>query len=123
MSRSVPAFGAFAAVLMVAVPLEPTYYRDVIPILEKHCYDCHRPGGPAMSLANYHDAKRWARPMRDAVLSTRMPPQHPESLLRHMQETRSLTREEIQTIVRWVETGTQEGSPQDAPPRTIIAHL
>jgi len=123
MFRSILMFGTAAAVLAVTVPLEPTFYRDIVPILEKRCYECHRPGGSAMSLATYRDAKRWARPMREVVLANRMPPQPPQGLFRHLQDAQGLTREEIQTIVRWVDTGAKEGDPNEAPPPQIVAHL
>jgi hypothetical protein len=123
MSRSILVFGAVAAVLAAAVPLEPTYYRDIVPILEKRCYECHRPGGSAMSLANYRDARHWARPMREVVMNNRMPPQPPQGLIRRLQEGHVLSHEEIQTIVRWVDTGAKEGNPNEAPPPPIVAHL
>ena len=121
MSRSILVCGAVAAALMAAVPLEPTYYRDIVPILENRCYECHRPGGTAMSLANYRDAKRWARPMREVILANRMPPQHAQGLIRRLQDGHSLTSEEIQTIVRWVDSGAKEGNPNEAPPPPIVA--
>ena len=38
-----------------------TYHRDVLPILQKHCQECHRPGevGP-FSLMTYKQAVNWA---------------------------------------------------------------
>ena len=39
----------------------PTYYRDVLPILQKHCEVCHRAGGIApISLASYEMGGRYA---------------------------------------------------------------
>ncbi len=52
-----------------------TFNKDVRPILQEHCQECHRPGQVApMSLLTYKDARPWAAAMRQAVLTKKMPP-------------------------------------------------
>jgi len=65
--------------IVVAVPApaaaQVTFNKDVLPILQKHCQMCHRPGEVApMSLLTYDAARPWARAIRIAVLSQKMPP-------------------------------------------------
>ena len=62
--------GALAMVVSVA-PMraadtpDPTFYRDVLPVLQKNCQSCHRPGEVApMSLVSYEDARPWARAIK-----------------------------------------------------------
>ena len=52
-----------------------TFNRDVVPILQKNCQTCHRPGQIApMSLLTYKDARPWARAIKNAVVARTMPP-------------------------------------------------
>ena len=65
------AVAAFAA--NDAAPV--TFYKDVLPVLQKNCQGCHRPGEIApMSLLTYKDARPWAKAMKAAVLTGKMPP-------------------------------------------------
>ena len=53
----------------------PTYYKDVVPILQSNCQGCHRPGEVApMSLISYEQSRPWARAIKTAVSSKKMPP-------------------------------------------------
>ena len=60
----------------LAAPNAPvTFNKDVLPILQKNCQGCHRPGELApMSLLTYSDARPWAKAMKEAVLTKKMPP-------------------------------------------------
>lgn len=93
------------------------FYRDVIPILQKRCQSCHRPGdiGP-MPLVTYEQVRPWAKAIRTVTLRRAMPPWHADPQFGTFSNDRSLTESEIQTLVRWADTGAQEGSPADAPP-------
>ncbi len=117
-SVRVRALGAFAfalgsAALLLAHEVEPsrfTYERDVLPILEKHCGDCHRGGGIApMSLLSYQQAFPWASSIKTEVLEGRMPPWLPEEGYGEFRDARSLTAEEIDALVDWASGGTPEG--------------
>jgi peroxiredoxin len=93
-----------------------TYYRDVLPILQKNCQQCHRPGevGP-FSLMTYKQAVNWADDIKDYTKSRKMPPWKPVEGAEFVGE-RKLTPKEIDTLAAWVAEGTPEGEPKDAPP-------
>lgn len=94
----------------------PTFYRDVLPVLEQHCQACHRPGeaGP-MPLLDYTQTKPWAGAIRQMVSSRQMPPWFADSSVGHFANGRSLSAEDIRTITDWVDAGAPAGDPGDAP--------
>ena len=54
---------------------KPTFYKDILPVLQDHCQVCHRPGGIApMSLVTYQQAKGSGLAIKQAVVSKQMPP-------------------------------------------------
>ncbi len=68
-----------------------------------------------MSLITYQDARPWAKSIRGAVLSGKMPPWHPDPHYGKFVNDLSLTPEEKETLVAWVDGGAREGSVSDAP--------
>ena len=61
-----------------------TFTKDVAPILQKACQDCHRPGMMApMSLLTYQDARPWARSIKTKVATREMPPWFIDQARRH----------------------------------------
>ena len=95
----------------------PTFYRDALPIFQKSCQTCHRPGqiGP-FSLLDYRSSRPWARAIKNAVTTRRMPPWLANPEYGHFNNDRSLSQKEIDTIVAWVDNGAVAGNPADAPP-------
>ena len=94
----------------------PTFSKDVAPLLYKHCTTCHRPGEIApMSLLTYEQARPWARSIRDNVAKGIMPPWHADATHGKWVNDRSLTQQEKDTIVRWVDAGAPEGNKRDLP--------
>lgn len=93
-----------------------TYYRDVAPILQARCQECHRPGqvGP-FSLTNYRQAVNWADDIKAYTASRAMPPWKISEGI-DFQHDRRLSEQEIATLAAWVDEGTPEGNPADAPP-------
>lgn len=102
----------------------PSFYRDVVPILQDNCQECHRPAGTSyggaiapMSLVTYDEVRPWSKAIAKKVSSREMPPwdaspqQHGQFL-----NERSLEDGEIGTLVRWAATGAAVGDPADAPP-------
>lgn len=94
-----------------------TFHRDVLPILQDNCQSCHRPGqiGP-FSLLDYRGTRPWARAIRDRVIKREMPPWFADPHYGKFANDTSLSQQEIDTIVRWVDAGAPEGNPTDAPP-------
>jgi hypothetical protein len=95
----------------------PTFTRDVAPIMFEKCTMCHRTGEVApMTFLSYEDVRPWARVIKNKVISREMPPwgADPEHSLK-MRNDRSLSKDQIDTIVRWVDGGAPKGNPADMP--------
>ena len=114
-------------VLLAAAPLAqspspaagnaPTFYKDVLPILQRNCQACHRPGEIApMSLLTFDQARPWARAIKGAVSARTMPPWFADPNYGHFENERRLTSREIATINAWVDAGAPAGKETDAPP-------
>jgi hypothetical protein len=99
-----------------------TFNKDVLPVLEKRCQECHRPGEIApMSFMTYEAARPWAKAMKAAVLTKKMPPWFAEEGTLPLANDRTLTPSEMQTIVAWADGGAAEGDAKDKPaPRTFV---
>ena len=96
---------------------EVTFTRDVAPVFFQKCATCHRPNDIApMSLLSYQSARSWAKAVREAVLSKKMPPWHADPAYGEFKDDARLTTEQIRTIRDWVDQGAKEGDPKDLPP-------
>ena len=94
-----------------------TFHKDVLPVLQKNCQGCHRAGEAApMSLVTYQEARPWAKAIKEAVLTKRMPPWFADPAHGKFSNDRSLARTEIETLVAWADNGAKEGNAKDAPP-------
>ncbi len=93
-----------------------TFARDVLPILQRHCQSCHRPGqiGP-MPLLTFAQARPWARAIKAQVVERAMPPWHADPQYGHFLNDRSLKQAEIDMLAAWADAGAPEGDPADAP--------
>jgi hypothetical protein len=110
--------GMGAALASLAAGQAPpiTFSKDVLPILQKNCQSCHRPGQAApMSLITYPEARPWAKAIKTAVTARKMPPWAADPKYGHFTNDRSLKQTEIDTLVKWADTGATEGDPKDAP--------
>jgi hypothetical protein len=91
-----------------------TFNKDVLPILQKNCQGCHRPGELApMSFLGYSETRPWAKAMKQAVVTKKMPPWFAEK--GHFANDRTLTDDEISTLARWADNGAPEGDAKDKP--------
>ena len=98
---------------------EVTFAKDVAPILQRSCQDCHRTGSIApMSLLTYEETRPWARSIREKVTSRSMPPWYIDKNIgiQDFKYDYSLSDDEISTISRWVDNGAPRGNPTDMPP-------
>src|SRR5947209_18862473 len=96
-----------------------TFAKDVAPILQEKCQECHRKGTAApMSLVTYEETRPWAKSIRQRVITRNMPPWHIDTTvgIQRFANDRSLSDEQISTLVRWVDAGAQPGNPKDLPP-------
>jgi hypothetical protein len=98
-------------------PPSVTFNKDVLPILQKNCQTCHRPGQVApMSFLTYQGTRPWAKAMKAAVVSRKMPPWFADAKYGPYLNDRSLKQSEIDAIAKWADSGAPEGDPKDAPP-------
>ena len=94
-----------------------TFNKDVLPILQKNCQACHRPGEIApMSFLTYQDTRPWAKAIKVAVLSRQMPPWFADPAYGHFANDRTLSESTINTLTAWADEGALEGDAKDAPP-------
>ena len=93
-----------------------TFNKDVLPVLQKNCQGCHRPGEAApMSFLSYKETRPYAKAIKSAVAAKRMPPWFADSAHGRWSNDRSLTPAEIGTLVAWADSGAVEGNQKDAP--------
>jgi len=96
-----------------------TFTKDIAPIFQEKCQDCHRKDSMApMSLVTYEETRPWARSIKERVVTHQMPPWHLDKTVgvQHFQNDRSLSDEQVETIARWVDAGAPQGDPKDMPP-------
>src|SRR5215469_9404117 len=109
----------FAAVLRSAAEVSDpvTFYKDVLPILQKNCQSCHRPGNIApMSFLTYESTRPWAKAMKAAVAMRKMPPWFADPQYGHFANDPSLKPSDIEVISKWANNGAPQGDARDAPP-------
>jgi len=129
MRKAVFSLTALAAVLGAAQGIaqaqtktssdQVTFAKDVAPILQAKCQNCHRPGsiGP-MPLLTYQDARPWARSIKQQVVQRNMPPWYIDRSvgIHDFKNDISLNDKEIETISAWVDAGAPLGNASDMPP-------
>jgi mono/diheme cytochrome c family protein len=95
---------------------QPTFYKEVLPILQGHCQVCHRAGGIApMAFETYEETRRYAAAIRVAAESRTMPPWFAAPGIGKFSNDPSLNLEEIAALATWTEAGAPAGNPSDAP--------
>jgi peroxiredoxin len=94
-----------------------TYTKEIARIIQKRCESCHRPEGSApFVLTSYDRVKAWRKTIKEVVLERRMPPWHADPHYGKFVNDRSLTQNEIDTLVAWIDGGTLRGDNKDLPP-------
>ena len=105
-----------------AEPQPPTFYRDVLPILQQRCQSCHRAGSIApMPFESYEQTRRFAVAIRQDVEAKSMPPWFADPAIGEFANDPSLTSKEIATLSGWVQAGAPAGDKKDAPPPRLWA--
>ena len=100
-----------------------TFTKDIAPILQRSCQNCHRPEGVApMALITYEDVRPWARTIKQRTgigpHAGVMPPWYMEKNIgiQHYKDDPSLSEQEIAKIAKWADSGAPQGNPADMPP-------
>src|SRR5277367_2471571 len=107
----------FASGAGLAKPV--TFAKDVAPILQEKCQNCHRVGQIApMSLVTYEETRPWAKAIKERVVTRNMPPWHMDKTvgIQQFQNDMSLSDDQIAVIARWVDAGAPLGDAKDMPP-------
>ncbi len=113
---SISIAGCFLGVAALAASNNVTFNKDVLPVLQKNCQECHRPGEVApMSLLTYSDARPWAKALKAAVVTQKMPPWFADPQYGHFSNDRRLSAEEVAVISNWADNGAPEGDAKDKP--------
>jgi hypothetical protein len=102
----------------IAADVPVTFAKDIAPILQEKCQDCHRTGSMApMSLVTYEETRPWAKSIRQRVIARQMPPWHIDKTVgvQQFKNDMSLSDQQIGAIVKWVDTGAPLGNPKDMP--------
>ena len=95
-----------------------TFTKDIAPIFQEKCQNCHRKGEMApMSLVTYEETRPWAKAIKERVVTRQMPPWHLDKTvgIQDFQNDISLSDEQISAIARWVDAGSPLGDPKDMP--------
>jgi hypothetical protein len=105
-----------------------TFTKDIAPILQRSCQNCHRPDSLApMSLITYEEVRPWAKAIKERTLLRgrrgSMPPWFIEKEIgiQKFKDDVSLTDVEIGKISRWADSGAPRGNPADMPPARVFA--
>lgn len=108
--------GSVASAATTATESVPTFYKDVLPVIQKNCQGCHRPGEAApMAFLTYEGTRPWAKAMKAAVLTKKMPPWFADPHYGKFANDRTLAAADVSTIVNWADNGAPAGNPADAP--------
>jgi hypothetical protein len=122
--RNLGILGGVGFAVLAAIGATPvgaqdvTYTRDVAPILQQNCQECHMEGSIApIHLTTYDEARRYSRRIRAKVSDRVMPPWHIDRTvgIQEFKNDISLSDEEIETITAWIDGGMPEGDPADLP--------
>jgi hypothetical protein len=108
------------AIPTAGFPAPPvTFTRDIAPIFQDKCEACHRPNQMApMPLVTFEDVRPWAKSIAARIGGRQMPPWHIDRTvgIQKFKNDRSLSDQQIATILRWVNDGAPKGDPNDMPP-------
>ena len=102
----------------------PTFYKDVLPVMQANCQTCHRAGGAnlggmvaPMAFTSYEETRPWAKSIARQVTARTMPPWHASDAQHGVfVNERTMADADIQTLTNWVKSGAPAGDPADAPP-------
>src|SRR5215510_5067637 len=105
------------AALALPAQTKPTFAKQVASILQQNCQNCHRPGQAApFSMLTYEQVRPWAKAIKTAVLTKKMPPWFADPQYGKFANDPSLSQNDINTLTAWVDAGAPLGDPKDMPP-------
>ena len=91
-----------------------SYSEDIAPMLKDNCVSCHREGGIGpWAMTDYNMVRGFSLMIREVVRTKRMPPWHADPEVGHWANDRSLSDDQIKTLVHWIEAGAPRGEGED----------
>ena len=91
-----------------------SYAKTIAPMLNDNCVSCHREGGIGpWAMSDYNMVRGFSLMIREVVRTQRMPPWHADPHVGEFSNDRSLSDDEIRTLVHWVEAGAPRGEGAD----------
>lgn len=109
-------FAALATAANTSSTSQPTFYKDALPVLQKNCQTCHRPGEAApMSFLTFESTRPWAKAIKAAVVSQKMPPWFADPHYGKFANDRTMSESDVKTLVAWVDGGAKAGEAKDSP--------
>ena len=98
-----------------------SYSEEIGPMLADNCVACHREGGIGpWAMTDYNMVRGFSLMIREVLRTKRMPPWHADPAYGHFSNDRSLTPDQTQTLVHWIEAGSPRG--EGADPLAAIEH-
>ena len=98
------------------------FNKELVRILQRNCLSCHHPGGIAMSLATYEEARPWAKAIKEEVLEKRMPPWRAVKGYGDFRNAPSITQRDVDLIANWVEGGAPKGDDKALPAGPLFSN-
>src|SRR3989442_555919 len=114
MMATVTTAGAQTSANVAATQGQVTFAKDVAPILQQKCQECHQPNSIApMSLITYQEVRPWARAIKERVAARQMPPWHIDRSVgvQKFKNDMSLTDQQVNTSIAWVDDGALQNDP------------
>ncbi len=91
-----------------------SYTDEIAPMLMENCVGCHRQGGIGpFAMSDYNMVRGFSLMIREVIRTKRMPPWHADPTIGHWSNDRSLTDDQIKTLVHWIEAGAPRGEGED----------
>ena len=98
----------------------PDYASEVAPIIISNCAECHRQGGVGpFALDSYIMVLGWSPMIREVLLNKRMPPAQVDPYIGHSDEARYLSKQNLQTLIHWIDGGAPRGAGEEDPLETL----
>ena len=92
------------------------YDTHIVPLLEKHCVECHQPGEIApFALTAYEEVIGWGETIREVIEQQRMPPWHADPKVGHFSNARTMSDEEKRTFTDWIAAAMPRGETDREP--------
>ena len=91
-----------------------SYAHTIAPMVQQKCATCHQPGGIGpMPLTSYEQIKGFSPMIREVIRTKRMPPWMADPSVGKFHDDKSLSNEQIKTMVHWIEAGAPRGEGAD----------